>query len=153
MTEAQFQASQSLGSAITKPDNTMKIRAVRESAYNKDAIKNEANIVPDLGSTNTIAKQTPKGEAAKNPYENQINSRIKTDEHGMPKFTFAGKETYDQALILSQKIPRWSTPAENPINIFVPPSETTYKSEPDSVIQEKELRQQRAGRLHTSSNA
>jgi hypothetical protein len=52
----------------------------------------------------------------------------------MQKFTFAGKETFDQALMLSQKIPRWTTQSENPINIFVPPSETTYRSEPEEVI-------------------
>jgi len=48
-----------------------------------------------------------------------------------PKFTFASKETYEQAVSLSTKIPHWKTQAENPINQFIPECEQNYKSESD----------------------
>lgn len=115
------------------------IKTVKEPMFRRNFTKNEANIQPDAGSTIKIAKPKIK-EVEVNAYENQINSRITKDAQGFSKFTFAGKETFDQALILSQKIPRWNTQAENPINNFVPPSTTTYRSEPEEVLKEREQR-------------
>lgn len=110
MSEAQFQASQSLDSA--KPDRTMdvKVSTIKEALFTRDLTKNEAGIHPDAGSTIKIAK--PKAKSiAPNPYEQQINSRIKPDAAGILKVTFAAKETYDQADALCQKIPIWTTSA------------------------------------------
>jgi hypothetical protein len=52
-------------------------------------------------------------------------------------------------MMLSQKIPRWKTQAENPINNFVPPSETTYKAESEEVIAEKQSRMARTERFQS----
>ena len=105
--------------------------------YQRDLTKNEAGILPDAGSTIVISKPKSKTESEVNPYEHTINSRLKADSHGMQKISFAAKETFEQALILSQKIPRWKTNSENPINNFVPPSTTTYISESDQVLEER----------------
>ena len=45
----------------------------------------------------------------------------------MPKVTFKSKEMYDESYKMSQKIPIWKTPQENPINQFVPASEAPFK--------------------------
>ena len=45
----------------------------------------------------------------------------------MPKVTFSAKDTYDEVKKLSQKIPIWSQPAQNPINNFIPYDEQPVK--------------------------
>lgn len=49
------------------------------------------------------------------------------DRDQMPKVTFRSREMYDETCKISNKIPFWKTPQENPINQFVPASEMPFK--------------------------
>lgn len=56
---------------MTKAEDqqTVRINTVREPMYHRDVTKNEANIIPDIGSTIKVAK--PKVKVAEvNAYEN-----------------------------------------------------------------------------------
>ena len=39
---------------------------------------------------------------------------------GFPRVTFAAQEMFNEADILSKKVPTWSKEFDNPINFFVP---------------------------------
>lgn len=65
-TEAQFQASQSMGTVLTRTEaasQQVRVHSIKEPLFKRDLTKNEAGIVPDLGSTIKIAK--PKSKTAK----------------------------------------------------------------------------------------
>ena len=73
---------------------------VHEPKFRQDQSKNEGGIIPDSGSTIVIAKPKAK-QTEVNAFENQVNGRVQADPTTFPKFTFASKETFDQAFFLS----------------------------------------------------
>lgn len=83
-TEAQFQASQSMGTVLTRTENnnTVRIQSIQEPLFKRDLTKNEASILPDPGSTIKIAKPKNKAASEMSAYERQINQRIQKDPYG-----------------------------------------------------------------------
>lgn len=55
------------------------------------------------------------------------NDATMSSHDEMPKVTFSAKETYEEVQKLSQKIPIWNKPAQNPINNFIPYDEKPVK--------------------------
>lgn len=77
-TEAQFQASQTLGaSRIIQPANEQAVvmHSIKEPLFRRDLTKNEAGIMPDPGSTISIAKRKDKTNEV-SAYEHQVNGRV-----------------------------------------------------------------------------
>ena len=128
------------------------IRDIKEPVFQRDLQKNEANILPDRGSTIKIAAKKEK-QIEENPYEKQISARMQAqpDETSncFPKVTFAAQQVFNEVCTLSAKVPTWSHPSQNPINIFVPEAEQSYKSTTDEKLQEEKRRGERAMKLST----
>ena len=128
-----------------------KISGIKEPVYQRDLTKNEAGIMPDRGSTIKIAPKKSKQKGEENAYEKQVNSRMKPDADagGFPKVTFAAQQMFNEADNLSKKVPTWTTQAENPINVFVPDAEQSYKSATEAVLREHARRTDRSIKLST----
>lgn len=80
-TEAQFQASQTLGaSRISQPadEQAVVVHTIKEPLFRRDLTKNEAGIMPDPGSTISVAKRKDKTKEV-SAYEHQINGRVASD--------------------------------------------------------------------------
>ena len=105
---------------------------------------------PELNGTIKVAGKKQK-HVEPNPYEAQINSRIKKQEtpNGFPKVTFNSKDFYDRAKELSTKVPIWNTAKENPIYMFVPECEQPVKTIPEDYYEEQERRTLRCEKLST----
>jgi hypothetical protein len=74
-----------MGTVLTRTENnqTVRVHAIQEPLFKRDLNKNEAGIVPDLGSTIKIAKPKDKAAEEMSAYERQINSRIQKDNQGL----------------------------------------------------------------------
>ena len=52
----------------------------------------------------------------------------------MPKVTFEAKEFFQQATVLSQVIPHWQSPKDNPIYQYVPTTERPFTNDSDALF-------------------
>lgn len=102
------------------------IQDIREPAFQRDLTKNEGNIAPDFGSSIKIHPKK-QSQVEPNPFEKQISARMgpihEEATNNFPKVTFAAKQVFSEVCSLSEKVPSWDTPAQNPINTFVPEAE------------------------------
>jgi hypothetical protein len=71
----------------------------RTNLIQKDTIKNEGGIQPDLHKNTVVIGDKKNKKRDQNPYEQHINGRIQStlqnSENGFPKITFEAKEFYD----------------------------------------------------------
>jgi hypothetical protein len=69
--------------------------------------------------------------------------------NGFPKVSFAAQQVFNEVCSLSAKVPTWNQPSQNPINIFVPEAEQSYKSITEERLQAERIREDRAFKLST----
>lgn len=103
---------------------------MKQAIFQREEAKMEAGVYPEKeGQVNYHAKKIKKVD--QNPYEQQINSRIKHDQkapNDFQKVTFEAQEFYNQAMFYSEKIPYWKENADNPIYHYVPTTEDPFKN-------------------------
>ena len=146
----------------------LSIRDIKQPTFKRDQNKNEANIVPDRGSTIKIAGRKQKFSEP-NPYEQNIASRMAPDvdilasdtasnenikpaaTKKFPKVSFGAQQVFNEVVSLSAKVPTWTGNKQNPINQFVPESEQPYKTVSEEFLNEQEKRDARNTKLASIS--
>ena len=78
-----------------------------------------------------------------------MNQNNDESVNGFPKVTFAAQQVFNEADGLSKKVPTWNTERDNPINVFVPEAEQTYKGVSEEVLQAHTMRENRSMKLST----
>lgn len=126
---AQYEINEIMLEERNKPklEGTVKkyksIKNIKEPTYKREVNKPEVAIIPDhTGKVNLELKELEKPEF--NPYEYQINRRIKTerDEDGQqfPKMSWEARAFFEQSLNISKKDPTWENEEKNPIMYYIP---------------------------------
>ena len=72
------------------------VQEQKQTAFVREADKNEAGIAPELGGTVVYRGEQQRAKAV-DPFQQCVNSKVTKEAGEMPRFTFESKELYNQA--------------------------------------------------------